>query len=136
VTQLREIRGQDCHIPAVVGIMDGIASGIVIAEPRRIDDTTLGNVRIYSRCIHARSVVLHMLLLMCDMSLHEFDSISFRYEGECIVAEAEDGTSAVDAGADGTPSATDSFPGMITRSKSGPNQPPSSGPMHFTFGYE
>lgn len=122
--QLREMRGRACRKPAVVGITDGIASGLVIAEPRHEDDQTLGTVRIYSRCVTARSVVLRMLMLMCDVAIEELDTLSVKLEGDLIVAAAEDGASANEAGADVAPSSSASFPdGMVTGCKGNYNKP-------------
>jgi len=112
--------------PAMVGITDGIASGIVIAEPVMDGDSTLGIVRIYSRCVKAHEVVLHMLLLMCDLTMEEINHISAENGGKLILTEDEapsaTDTSTVNATATSAPPTS----GMVTRSKGVDNHPSSS----------
>jgi hypothetical protein len=117
--ELRQMRGGLC---AKVGVMDLIASGVVIADSLATDDLTLGTVRIYSRCVKARQVVLHMLLLLCDLSMDELDSITMDNGGELIFTEEDgaapaDNTDAVVAGA--TTSTSAGAQGMVTRSSKG-----------------
>ena len=95
--QLWKGKGKDNNCSdhlAIVGIMDGIASGIVVAE-------SLNAVRIYSRSVEARSVILHMLLLICpEVTMTELDIISV--ENGCIIFAEDDAEGAVASPMTGT----------------------------------